>query len=293
MKKKLAVSLCVFAAVAAAFSAYVYIGNTTLDVDEYIISSDEIPPGFDSFRIVQLSDLHDADPDSFSNGFFEQIRSCEPDIIVITGDAVTSYPPSCGNVINMLGELTDIADVYFVSGNHEAREPEQYARLLEAFDKYCVRVLDNEAVTLNKDGDSVNLIGITDPIFFGDMDKRRKIIEDKMASLTEDGMYNIMLFHHPEYIDEIAASGTQLAFCGHAHGGQFILPFIGGLVAPGQGLFPEYTEGVYAKGETQMVVSRGIGRSAFPFRVNNNPEIVCVILKKFDTGVLKNDNRQS
>lgn len=279
MKKKLAVSLCILAAVAG-LSAYIYMGNTKLDVDEYVISSDMLPAGFDSYRIVQLSDLHNADPDSFRNGFFDSIRSCKPDIIVLTGDAVTSYPPSCGNVTDMLGELTDIADVYFVSGNHEAREPEQYARLLDAFDKYSVRVLDNESVTLESNGDGINLIGIADPIFFGDMDKRRKIIADKMASLTEDGMYNIMLFHHPEYIDEIAASGAQLAFCGHAHGGQFILPFIGGLIAPGQGFFPKYTEGVYTEGETQMVVSRGIGRSAFPFRVNNNPEIVCVILKK-------------
>ena len=279
MKKKLLISICVAAAAAAAFSAYVYKGNRTLDVDRYTVSSADIPAGFDSFNIVQLSDLHDADPDKFINGFFDSIRACEPDVIFITGDSVTSYPPSYENAADMLPELTDIADVYFVSGNHEAREPEQYEKLLEAFAEYGVRVLDNESVTLTRNGDSINLIGITDPIFFGDMDKRRSIIERKMESLTSDGMYNIMLFHHPEYLDEISSAHVQLAFTGHAHGGQFILPFIGGLIAPGQGLFPEYTEGIYEQSGTRMVVSRGIGRSAFPFRINNNPEIVCVTLK--------------
>ena len=71
----------------------------------------------------------------------------------------------------------------------------------------------------------------------------------------------------------------DLVFTGHAHGGQIRLPFIGGLYAPHQGLFPKYTSGTFKKDNTTMVVSRGIGGSKFPFRINNRPELVIVTLK--------------
>ena len=63
---------------------------------------------------------------------------------------------------------------------------------------------------------------------------------------------------------------------GHAHGGQARLPFVGGLVAPDQGLFPEYTEGEFVNGSTHMIISRGLGNSVIPVRVFDPPEIVCV-----------------
>ena len=71
-------------------------------------------------------------------------------------------------------------------------------------------------------------------------------------------------------------NGIDLVLAGHAHGGQFRLPFIGGVVAPGQGLFPKYTSGIFAEGETEMIVSRGLGNSIIPIRINNRPELVVV-----------------
>ena len=75
---------------------------------------------------------------------------------------------------------------------------------------------------------------------------------------------------------------ADLVFSGHAHGGQFRLPLIGGVVAPNQGLFPEYHAGLYSEEDTDMVVSRGIGNSILPFRINNRPEIVLVELQSED-----------
>jgi predicted MPP superfamily phosphohydrolase len=66
---------------------------------------------------------------------------------------------------------------------------------------------------------------------------------------------------------------------GHVHGGQFRLPLIGGLYGPGQGLFPDYETGVYSSGRTDMVVSRGIGNSVIPVRLNNRPEVILITLK--------------
>lgn len=68
-------------------------------------------------------------------------------------------------------------------------------------------------------------------------------------------------------------------FSGHAHGGQFRLPFIGGLVAPNQGLFPKYTAVDYHIDQTTMIVSRGLGNSIIPVRIFNRLEIVVVTLQ--------------
>ena len=77
----------------------------------------------------------------------------------------------------------------------------------------------------------------------------------------------------------VAEAGADLVLSGHAHGGQVRLPGIGGLFAPGQGILPRLTSGVHARGETRLVVSRGLGNSSFPLRVFNPPEIVTVTLR--------------
>ncbi len=112
--------------------------------------------------------------------------------------------------------------------------------------------------------------------------------EERIASITEesrsiacmdDGSFKILLLHRPQYIDCCAEAKIDLVLSGHAHGGQIRIPFLGGLLAPEQGFFPEYDAGVYSKGETWMVVSRGLGNSVFPLRINNRPEIVLIELK--------------
>ena len=79
-------------------------------------------------------------------------------------------------------------------------------------------------------------------------------------------------------MDVYAECGAPLVLSGHAHGGQIRLPGIGGLIAPGQGLFPKYIDGKYEESGTTIVVSRGIGNSVLPLRVNNRPQIVVVQL---------------
>ena len=86
--------------------------------------------------------------------------------------------------------------------------------------------------------------------------------------------YTILLSHRPELFDIYSECEVDLVFSGHAHGGQFQFPLVGGLVAPNQGLFPEYDAGVYEKNNTCMIVSRGLGNSIIPIRIGNRPEIV-------------------
>ena len=91
--------------------------------------------------------------------------------------------------------------------------------------------------------------------------------------------YHILLAHRPEFIAAYAAAGFDLAICGHAHGGQIRLPFIGGLYAPGQGKLPRYTAGLYAEGDMTMLVSRGLGNSVVPFRVTTRPEVAALTIE--------------
>jgi predicted MPP superfamily phosphohydrolase len=101
-----------------------------------------------------------------------------------------------------------------------------------------------------------------------------------LNSLSSFEGYNILLSHRPEEFDIYANSKYDLVLTGHAHGGQVRIPFIGGLVAPNQGLFPEYDSGIFTSNNTTMVVSRGIGNSIIKLRVNNRPEIVLIELSK-------------
>ena len=105
------------------------------------------------------------------------------------------------------------------------------------------------------------------------------MVSTKLKNMLEqDTGYSILLSHRPELFETYVDCGVDLALCGHAHGGQFRLPFVGGLVAPDQGLFPRYDAGLFTDGNTSMVVSRGLGNSIIPIRFNNRPEIILIEL---------------
>ncbi|MBO5374107.1 MAG: metallophosphoesterase, partial [Clostridia bacterium] len=135
---------------------------------------------------------------------------------------------------------------------------------------------------LEKDGVTYTIRGVEDPMFTMKKDsaeKTRVVIREKLKTLISDtDEYKIVLSHRPEAFIEYVNAGVDLALTGHAHGGQVQIPFIGGLIAPNQGFFPKYTTGKHTKNGTKMVVSRGIGNSLCPLRVNNRPEILLVEL---------------
>ena len=105
-----------------------------------------------------------------------------------------------------------------------------------------------------------------------------RITLSNIDEFIKEDIFTVLLSHRPELFEEYAKSGVNLVIAGHAHGGQFRLPFVGGLFAPNQGFFPRYDSGLYEKNNTKMVVSRGLGNSAVPIRFNNRPEIVVIEL---------------
>ncbi len=248
---------------------FIHWNNTALQVTNYTISSKRIPGSFDGFKIVQISDLHNGEFGKDNSRLLNKIRQQAPDIIVITGDIVQASPME--NALSFARQATQIALTYYVPGNHEHRI--DYEPLFDCLRDAGVILLLNQSAAIQKNDQWLNLIGVEDPTFYPD-DR----IEDKLRPLIQKNAYNILLSHRPELFDTYVSCGADLTFTGHAHGGQFRLPLIGGLFAPGQGVFPKYDAGIFESGNTRMIVSRGIGNSAFPIRLFNRPEIVVVTL---------------
>ena len=256
-------------------------GNKALELNMYNISSNELPKEFDGFRIAQVSDLHNAEMGKDNQKLISMLKDAEPDIIVITGDMIDSRNTNVDIALAFAEKAMQVAPCYYVTGNHESRVSEYY-ELKEKLNKLGVTVLEDEKTEFVVSGEKITLIGVNDPTFTSrllERDEIEKLIDEKFKMLTseEDG-FTVLLSHRPELFDIYVKNDVDLVFSGHAHGGQIRLPFVGGIYAPNQDFFPEYDGGLYTRDNTNMVVSRGIGNSRFPFRVNNRPEVVLVEL---------------
>lgn len=265
--------------------AYLIWGNTALTVNNTIISSSRIPAAYSGFRIAQVSDLHNAEFGEKNIKLLELLSESKPNIIAITGDLVDAGHTDIGVALDFAKEAVKIAPVYYVTGNHEA-SLSQYDELIAGLETIGVTVLDNDAVQLNHGKEAISLIGLSDPDFTikGDIfGEAPAMVKTKLSSLVDDeSSYTILLSHRPELFESYARCSIDLVLSGHAHGGQFRLPFIGGLIAPNQGLFPQYDAGLYTSGSTNMIVSRGLGNSIIPIRFNNCPEVVVIELLNMD-----------
>lgn len=282
-KTKLTATLSVSAVrIIITIIAWLIWGNTALMVSEYVIENEKIPTSFDGYKIVQISDLHNAEFGEQNEKLIEIIKQQEPDIIVITGDLIDSNHTDIDVAIEFCKQATQIAPIYYVNGNHEARIA-GYDELEAAILEFGVIILNDEMTTISIGSDSITLLGVQDPDFisYGWFDDYSSdIVNNTIKNFDfDDDNYTILLSHRPEIFDVYVENEIDLTFTGHAHGGQIRIPFIGGLYAPNQGFFPEYDAGVYEENQSVMILSRGLGNSIFPLRVNNRPEVVVAILK--------------
>ena len=254
-------------------------GNKALELNMYNISSNELPKEFDGFRIAQVSDLHNAEMGKDNQKLISMLKDAEPDIIVITGDMIDSRNTNVDIALAFAEKAMQVAPCYYVTGNHESRVNE-YDALKEGLNRLGVIVLEDAKTELVVSGEKITIIGVDDPNFKMDyLLNDESAIKSKLNELmSEDDGYTILLSHRPELFEAYVDSDVDVVFSGHAHGGQFRIPFIGGVVAPNQGLFPQYDSGIYTKENTNMIVSRGVGNSIVPFRINNRPEVIVVEL---------------
>lgn len=277
MKKKRSLKkrLIIYAIILAAFIVFSSWQNSMLTVSEHIYTTDEISSEFNGFKIVHLSDYHNKNFGKGQKRLIQKISALEPDIIVITGDIVDSYRTNVERAIELAEETAKIADTYYITGNHEhLLDNKDFDKLINGIEQAGVNCLVDENVNIEGNGESFVLTGFDDESLVN--------IEYNCPKLADEKL-NIVLAHEPQLIADYSAHGNiDLVLTGHAHGGQFRLPFIGAVYAPDQGLNPEYTEGMHKVGDTTMIVSRGIGNSAFPLRLFNFPEIVEITLESED-----------
>lgn len=262
------------------FSGWVYWGNTAIQTTKININNEKIPESFDGFTIVQVSDLHNAEFGNNQSRLLNAIKAVSPDFIAVTGDLIDSNHTDVAKAMEFINGAIEIAPVYYVTGNHEARS-DQYAKLKQQMLEAGVIMLEDEGTTIKREGASIRLFGLNDPNFTATDDayESAAMVDTKLkAMLSKNNEYTILLSHRPELFDIYAENSIDLVLSGHAHGGQVRLPFIGGLVAPNQGFFPKYSEGVHEKEQTKMIVSRGLGNSIIPVRINNRPELVVITL---------------
>lgn len=245
--------------------------NKHLVITNYTYESDKLGTDLDGYRIVQISDLHNATFGKNNRKLLDAIKSCSPDMIVITGDLVDSNHTDVERAVSFVEQAVTIAPVYYVTGNHEYwLTSTDRQQTLQGILSAGAIDLDNLSVPITRRDSSFLLVGLDD---------HHLVDETLKRLLTNQDELSIVLAHEPQYLQEYADAGADLVLSGHAHGGQFRLPFIGGLVAPDQGFLPEYTSGDYTIADTDMIVSRGLGNSIIPVRLFNYPEIVCVELK--------------
>lgn len=270
-------------ATAAASIPYFYRQSTDLRCSHYVFRSPKVQGPLDGFRIVQVSDLHNHEFGRRSCRLLALIEAQQPDLIVLTGDLVDSYHPGDAKTLAFVGAASKLAPCYAVTGNHEHRmSRERLKAFVSALEKAGARVLRNEAVelgphTTDEAGNPsargyFRLIGV-------DCQQGRTATLQKLMEKRDPEELNILLSHKPHYAEFYEKSGVDLVFSGHAHGGQWRLPLVGGVFAPGQGVMPRYTAGMYRLGKTVMCVSRGLGNSSFPLRIGNKPELVRVTLR--------------
>lgn len=285
MKSRKHITLIICLILFTVLAVWTLWGNTALmtNMIRLTLSDNRLPASFSGFRIAHVSDLHNAEFGEGNTKLLRMISENSPDIIVLTGDLVDSSRTDIHVALTFAGESAKIAPTYYVTGNHEALISQQkYETLKTGLEAAGVIVLEDEAVRLERDGEEIALIGLADPDFtikgdlFGEVPS---MVTTKLKNLVgEENLYTILLSHRPELFDTYVSSHIDLVLSGHAHGGQFRFPLIGGLVAPNQGLFPKYDAGLFTENNTNMIISRGLGNSVIPLRFNNRPELILVEL---------------
>lgn len=281
-KKNLGKRVTVLLIAIVLLAVFCYFENNSIVITNIKYTNKKIPNSFNGYKVLQVSDLHNKEFGENQWKLIKLTKEIVPDIIVITGDLIDSRKTDIATAMEYVSEAVKIAPVYFVSGNHE-KWSSKYTELSKELAEAGVKIIDNEGTIIEKDGEKISLLGLQDIDFIPYdyvEDSTDYKFQEKLSELSMNvsNEFCILLSHRPEKIDLYADKNIDLVFSGHAHGGQFRIPFVGGLVAPNQGFFPKYTRGLYVKGDTSMVVSRGLGNSIIPLRIFNRPELVVVTL---------------
>ena len=259
---------------------FLYYENNKIDISNYEITSNKVKS--DDLKILHLSDLHCKSFGKNQKYLIKKIKNINPDIIVFTGDLISRKAPKEKyiNSFILLKELSKIFPIYFTTGNHEYKS-KALKEIQEKLTSFGVHVLINSYEKIIIKNTEVFIFGLDDTTNFNEGFNKVINTLENIKDMLNDSQLNILLSHKPNFFENQSNYNFDLIFSGHAHGGQFRIPFTHqGILMPDQGFFPKLTEGIHKNKNSTLIISRGLGNSGFPFRLFNHPEIVVVTVNK-------------
>jgi len=255
-----------------------------LQLSTYTIFESRITSGV---RVVQITDLHNSEFGHANEKLIAMVREQKPDLILITGDLLNSDEKTTSIATDLIRSLCEIGSVYVSMGNHELEHEEAYGTdMALLYQQAGATVLDWKYEDVEVNGQQLRLGGAYGYCIPAKYLETNEADPEECVFLTEfqnTDRYTILMSHMPVgwlFNDGLNEWDIDFIFSGHVHGGEVILPFIGGLWAPDFGWFPGKLQGVYTSedGEKNLVLSRGLGTTEKIPRFNNIPEVVVVDL---------------
>jgi len=284
-KKKIAFSVAFSLLIIIGVLSYFYIvkQNESFEVTKYELTSTKIEG---EFKIVLMSDLHNKEFGDKNKELVSEIKNISPDLIIMCGDMVQKDEPDITVLMNLCSQLKDVADIFFVYGNHEGvleYDPEGPQIILEKY-------LMEEGVTVCYPGEYKIIKNDTEIGFFSvsvsdETYKTNTTLQKQFKEFTEKDCFKIVASHYPEILyNVLSEENYDLGVAGHYHGGQIILPKLGGLYHADTGFFPKYYGGLYQLTNAKLIITRGLGSSSLIPRINNKPELVFIDINGSEEG---------
>lgn len=243
-----------------------YIATTGIQIKEYSVINNKIPESFKGFKVVHFSDLKygSTTDQKYLKKLVNKINELNPDIIIFTGDLITSNYKLTDNdkksIIENLNKLDPKIDIYSIRGDNDINE---------TYNSIITQTKIIEINNLNKliyyKGDTpIMLIGLDDSI-----NGNQSL--DMAFNYEENNYYKILITHEPDTYEKIKDKKIDLFLAGHSLNGQVRLPFIGSVYTPTGA--KKYYDSKYKIDNTEIYISNGLGTSKIPYRLNNRPSI--------------------
>lgn len=254
----------------SAFFLEGYRENRQLETEHIKIQANKFAHKNSKIKIAHLSDTQFPRLRVKTKKLLTKLTNEKPDLIFFTGDTIDrTESMDTTEFTYFLKQLTKIAPTYIVSGNHEITNTD-YQKWLAVVKNSEAILLENDAQEIEVNGEVINIIGLSE---------NQTALKSSVKAEINPDLESFLLAHHPEKIESYVKNFNEFsftAFSGHAHGGQIILPILGGILSPNQGFFPDYTDGLYELDSKKIIVSRGLANSSFPARINNYPHLIFV-----------------